>query len=155
MVDEKLGIDTKQPVQQFLIIILLRLSDGTPGNIAHGIQPLSLQLRLIPLSYTPEIPQRPVIPQKPAVAPLVQRGDPHSIFIRRNVFGYNVHSHLAQIQIGSDSSRRRDSYSLLHVQDHFPGQFFCSHAVSGQIVGHIHHHLVDRIHVDVLRGNVF
>ena len=64
VVDQQFCVDTKDLVEQILIVVIRGLSDGTPGNISHGVEALDLQLSGIPLPDSPEIGERQVVPKE-------------------------------------------------------------------------------------------
>ena len=97
MVNEQLRIHPKQFVEQFLVVVVLSPAQRTPGNVAHGVQPLLFQLFGVPPANPPEIGERTMGPEVAAVAHLVQTGDANPIFVRLNVLGLNIHGHLGQI----------------------------------------------------------
>ena len=66
------------------------------------------------------------------------------------MFCADVHGHLAQIEVCADARRGRNACGAQHVKDHPHGQLARGKAVCGQIVRHIHHHLVDGIDVYIL-----
>ena len=63
MVDEQFCVDTKQFIEQFLVVIICRLPDRTPGNISHGVQAVGFQLGGIAFSHPPEVGERTVGPE--------------------------------------------------------------------------------------------
>ena len=152
MVNQQLRIDPEELIKTFLA--KGPGVQGHPGNIAHGENPLLFQLPGNAAPHPPEIRQRPVIPQLPAVGHLVQAGNSRPLGIRRNPLGHNVHSHLAQVQVGPHPRRGRNPclvIDLLH--EHFckaPG----IHAIKLQIGSGIDEDLVDGIGVNVLRSHV-
>ena len=96
-----------------------------------------------------------MVPQRTPVRSFIQFGNTHSILIRRDMLCSDIHSDLAEIQVGPDSGRGCDPGQIQYVQYHCPGQFPGSHPVSAQIGCDIDKHFVNGIDVDVLRGNVF
>ena len=64
VVDQQFCVDTKDLVEQILIVVIRGLSDGTPGNISHGVEALDLQLSGTPLPDSPEIGERQVVPKE-------------------------------------------------------------------------------------------
>ena len=148
VVDEELGVYTEQIVEQLLPL------EGAPGNIPHSVETQRSQLLLVAPAHPPEIRQGPVVPQKTAVAHLVQLRDAYPMLIRRSMLGLDIHGHLAEVEIGADARRRDDTGLQEHVQDDLPGQLPGRQAVGIQIPRHIHHHLVDGVGVDILRGDI-
>ena len=49
------------------------------------------------------------------------------------MLGHDIHSNLAQIEIGTDTCRSRDARLLQDIADYRHGQFVCRHAVGQQI----------------------
>ena len=103
MIDQKLRIDAEHPVQQIFVIVISQSSDRASGHIAHGKHSGGFQLLAVSGADSPEIRQRPVIPQKFPIADLIQFGNPDSVIIRFHMLRYNIHGNLAQVQIGSNS----------------------------------------------------
>ena len=155
MVDEELSVDAKHPIEQFFIIVFVRLADGASCNIPHGVDADGFQLFCITVSNAPEICQRAVRPKLLTVAHFVKRRNADTIFVWLDVLRHNVHSDLAEIEIAADARRGCDACGVQDVRDHNFCQLTGGHVVSLQIVRHIHHHLVDGIDMDVLRGDVF
>ena len=60
MVDQQFRIYTEKPVEQFFIIIVGIRTQGTPGDIPHGIETASFQFPGISPAYPPEVSQRTV-----------------------------------------------------------------------------------------------
>ena len=116
---------------------------------------MGLQLFGVASSYPPEICQGPVGPEKPSIGHLIQLGDPHSILICRDMLCHNIHGNFAQIQVGADTCRSRDSDGLKHIQDHPPGQLRGAGLIGFQIIGDVHKYLINGIDVDILRSNIF
>ena len=155
MVDQKLRVHPEKLIQKLLIIIFSRFSQRTGGNISHGENPMGLQLLLISFSHAPEIRQRLMGPENLPVRHFIQRPDPHSVFIRRNMLRHNVHGDFAEIEIRADSRSGGDSRILKYIQDHFPRQLFRCHLICFQIMSGVDKHLINRIHMDILRRNIF
>ena len=155
MIDEQLRIDSKHPVKQLFVIVIRLLPKRASGDIPHGEEPLFFQFLRISAPHSPEIGQRAVRPESPATAHLIQIRDPYSVLIRLGVLCPDIHCHLAQIQIRPDPCRSRDPHGLLDIQDDCPGKFLRSHLIRIQIGCYIHENLVDRVHMHILRSNVF
>lgn len=103
VIDEKFGIDSEQPVQKLLIIVVPRSAKRTSCNITHGENPVLLKLFRIAPSHAPEICKRPVAPQLQPVFPLIQKSNADAVLICGNVLGHNVHGNLGKVKIGADS----------------------------------------------------
>ena len=155
VVDQKFRVDTKQPVQQLLVVKIGRLADGAAGDVAHGVQPMAIQLAGIALAHPPKVGQGFVPPQQLPIGHLVQCGNAHAILIRTDVFGDNIHSDFGQVQIGPQPGSGRDAGGFENVQNNGPGQVAARHMIRIQIVGDVYKDLVDGIHMDVLGGGVF
>ena len=155
MVNEQLRIDAEQLIQQILIVKPIGIPNGTPGNIAHGIQAVFLQFFGVPPAHTPEIRQRTVVPQQPPVGHFVQLGDADTVLVRLYMLRHNIHGNLAQIQIGADSGSGCDAGDIQHILNDLPDEFIGSQSAVFQVRGHIHEHLVNGIDMDILRGHIF
>ena len=155
MVDKQLRVDAEELVEQVLIVVVRGLSDRATGNVPHGIEALGLQLPGVPLPHPPEIGQGPVIPEQPPVSHLIELGDPDAVLIRFNVLGHDIHGDFAKIQVGADAGGGGNTHGMQHIQNDGPGQFPGRHAVGVQIVGDVHHHLIDRIDDHIFLGHVF
>ena len=153
MVNQKLRVYAEQAVQKLFIVIIRLRSLGTPGNIPHRIEAVLRQLSRIPPAHPPEIRQRPVIPQRSAVAHLIQLRDADPVLIRRHVLGRDVHGNLGKIKICSDAGGGGDAGLRQDRPDHPEGQFMGRRLIDMQVVGHIDEHLVDGIDVNILLGN--
>ena len=155
MVNQKFCIYSKHLIEQIFIVIVVSPSQRTTGNISHRIDSLIFQLSGIASSHPPKIRQRSVAPQKPAVAHLVQLCNPHSELVRRQMLGYDIHSNLGKIQISADSRRGRNTRSLQHIPHYLRRQLPCRYLVGIQIMRRIYKHLVNRIHMNILRRHIF
>ena len=82
-------------------------------------------------------------PQKSAVAHLVQLRNADTVGIRFNMFGNDVHSYFAEIEVCSNTCRRRDSCRIKNIPDYFDRQFPGCHLIRPEIIRHIHHHFID------------
>ena len=155
VVDEELSVDAEHPIEQFFIIVFVRLADGASCNIAHGVDADGFQLLCITAPNTPEICQRAVRPKLLTVAHFVKLRNADAIFVRLHMLRHNVHSDLAEIEIAADARRGRDARGAQHIEDHGLRQLAGGHMIRLEVAGHIHHHLVDGVDVDVLGRDVF
>ena len=94
-------------------------------------------------------------PENPAVGLLIQFCDAHPIFVRLHMLCHDIHGDLAQVQVGADARRRSDSRGFQYVLHHLGSQFPRRKPIHLQITAHIHEHLINRVHMDVLRRNIF
>ena len=154
MVDEQFRVDTKQFIEQFLVVIICRLPDRTPGNISHGVQAVGFQLGGIAFSHPPEVGERTVGPEGAAIAHLIQFCDADAVFIGGDMLRANVHGDLGQIQIRPNARRSSDTGRLQNVEDDFPGKFTGRQMVGLQVAGGVDEHLIDAVWVDVLRRHM-
>lgn len=106
-------------------------------------------------SHPPEISQRTVVPEQTAIAHFIQLGNPHPVFICRDMLGFDVHGDLGEIEIGSDPRRRSDAGGFENIQNDGPGQLPSGHLKGFQITGGVNEHLINGIDMDVLRSRVF
>ena len=154
MVDEQFRIDTKQFIEQFLVVVVCGFADGAPGNISHGVQAVCLQLGGIAFSNPPEVGERTVGPEGAAIAHLIQFCDADAVFIGGDMLRANVHGDLGQIQIRPNARRSGDTGRLQNVEDDFPGKFTGRQMVGLQVAGGVDEHLIDAVWVDVLRRHM-
>lgn len=70
-----------------------------------------------------------MVPERPAVAHLVQLRNADAVLIRRDVLGPDVHGDLGQVQVGADARRGGDAGDPENVQEHRPGQLPGRHKV--------------------------
>ena len=68
-------------------------------------------------------------PQDPAVAFFIERGDTHSVLIRRNVLRHDIHGHLAQVQVRPNPCRGRNSCDSVDIPDDPSGKLTGRRAV--------------------------
>ena len=94
-------------------------------------------------------------PKRPAVAHFVQLRDTHTVFVGRHVLCFDVHCHLCQIQVGSDPGRRRNAGCFKDIQNDPHRKVARRQLVGFQIVCHVHKDLIDGVHNDVFRRDVF
>ena len=148
MVEQQSGVDTEGAIEPLLVPFRPR------GDVAHRVHSGGLEPARVARPEPPEIRQRPVLPELLAVALLVQLGNAHAVRVRLDPLGHDIHGDLAEIEIRADPGRRRDPGLPKHVRDHPPGQLPCRQAVGLQIGRCVNEHLVDRIDVNVLRGDI-
>ena len=154
VVDQELGVYAEQPVQQVLVVKVVRFAERAPCDVAHGEQPVGLQLSGVSPPDPPEVGQRAVGPQQAAVGRFGEPGDPHPMPVGTHMLGDNVHRHLAQVQVAPNAGGGGDAGRVQHVEDHLLGQLARGDAVGVQIGRDVHENLVDRVNVDVLRRDV-
>ena len=154
MIDQELRIDPEEPIQQIFIMELPRLPQRASGHIPHGVHPIAFQLSRIPRPHTPKIRKRPVPPQKPPITQLVQLRDPHSILVRWDLLGHDVHSDFTKVKIGADPGGGRDPGLRQHLPDQLPGQLMGCHMIGLEIGRGIDEHLIDGIDMDILRCDI-
>ena len=136
MVDQKFRIDPEHVIQQIFIF------QGAACHISHGIKAAAFQLPRGSGSYTPEVRQGCVGPEKSAIGHFIQLRDPDSVLIRRHMLCHDVHSDLRQIGIRSDPRRGCDPRFLQHIPDHPDGQLMGCHPVCIQVCRHIDKDLI-------------
>ena len=149
MIDEQFRIHAEQPIKQFLVL------QRHPGNLSHRVDSVDSQFLSDTMADTPETRQWPMAPKLTAVGHLVQLRYADTVLVGRFFLSHDIHGHLAEIHVCSDASSSGDTSLTQHVTYHGHSQFVCGHFVGLQIVRHVHKHLVDTIHMDVLRSDVF
>ena len=149
MVDEEFGIHPEEFEEEVLA------DDRHPCHVAHGVHAVGFEPLHGAPSDAPEVGQRAVGPQCAAVAFLVEAGNAHPVGIGRDVFGHDVHSHLAEIEVGADACRGGDARLLQHIAHDGPCHQVGIVAVGMEIVRDVHENFVDRVDVDVLRCHIF
>ena len=148
VIDEKLGIDTEQLVEQILVL------EGASGDVPHGKHAVAGELLRSSLSDAPEIRYGTVAPELSAVAHLVQLRDAHTVRVRGGVLGFDIHRDLTQVEVGPNARGGCDSCLFQNRADHLHRQLMSSLFVEREIPGHIHHDFVDGVDVDILRRDV-
>ena len=149
MVDDEFGIDTKQLIEQFLIV------QRQPRELSHRIDADGAEPCDDAAAEAPEVGHRLMVPQLPPVAHLVKLGNAYPVLVGRDMLCDDIHRHLAEVEVGADARRGGDARRLQHVPDHGHRQLVCRHLVGLQVIGDIGEDLVNRIDVDVFRRNVF
>ena len=96
-----------------------------------------------------------MIPQLLPITHLIQLTDAHPVFICGDMLRHDIHGHLTEIHIRADTCRGRNTRGLQHITDHRHGQLMGRHLVIVKVVGDIHEHLVDTIHMDILGSYIF
>lgn len=109
----------------------------------------------IPAPYAPEVCEGSVRPECLTIGHFVKLGDSNAVFIRRDMLGHDVQRYLAQEQVRTDAGCSCDTCRVQHIKDDFHCEFACSHPVRLQISRNVHEDLVDGIHDDIFRGDVF
>ena len=148
MVYQQFRIDTEQQIQQVLALY------GTTGNVAHCQDAVGCQPCGNAPAHAPEVRERHMLPQQMAVGHIVQFCDAHAVLVGRHFLGHYVHRHLAKIKVRADSGGGGDACLGQHLADDSHGQLVSGHPVVLQIRCHVHEHLVNRIDMDVLRGDI-
>ena len=148
MVDKQFGVDAEEFVEQTL------LGQRAACHVAHGPHAAGFELAGDTASHAPKIGERAVVPQLPAVRHLVKLSNAHAVLVGRDVLGDDIHSHLAEVEVGADAGGGGDARLAQHVANHAARQLMGGYLVSTQVVGDIHEDFVDRIDVDVLGGDV-
>ena len=154
VVNEKLCIDAEEPVEQILIEGRCAFPHGAQSHIPHGLHSIGGKPAGIAPAYAPEVRDGAVIPEQLPVAPLVQLCNTHAVSVCAHVLCHNVHGNLAQIQICSDPGSGCDACCTKHIPNHGHGKLVGGHAIGGKVSGDIHKHLVHRVDVNILRGDI-
>ena len=123
MINQQLGIDAKQLIQQSFTAELIGICQRTASNIPHCHQPVGFQFFRISPADPPEISQWTMGPALPAVAHLVKLRNARSVLIGFNMLGNDIHRHLGQIQIRADPHRCGNTRCPQHIQDDLFRQF--------------------------------
>ena len=148
VVNQKLRVHAEQTVQHRLIC------QRTACNIPHGVKSPVLQLLSVAPSDAPEIGQRFMVPEQEAVTAFIQLGDTHTILVRLDMLGHNIHCDFTQIEVRPHSCGGRDAGGLKHIQNKLFRQLLSGEMVQIQIVGNIQKYFVDAVRVDVLRRKI-
>ena len=96
-----------------------------------------------------------MIPKLLTVAHFVKRRNADAVFVRLDVLRHDVHGDLAEVEICSDARRGRDARGVQHIEDHGLCQLAGGHVIRLEVAGHVHHHLIDGVDVDILGRDVF
>ena len=150
-----IDLPAEEAVKQFLVMAGARFADRAAGHVAHRIESVVLQLFGDAAAHAPEVRQRAVIPQRAAIAHLVELGDAHAVGVRLHALGHHVHRDLRQIQVRPDADRGRDARGLEHVAHDEHRKFPRRDAARADIVRRVEKDLVDGVDVDVLRRGIF
>ena len=154
MVNQKLGIHAEQAVQKVFVVNAVVRAFGAPGDVAHRVQSVLLELARDAVADAPEVCQRTMAPQLLAVGALVERRDAHAVLVRGNMFGHDVHGDLGEIEVGADACGRRDVRLAGHVADHGARKFVRGHARGLQIVRRVDENLVDGVDQKVIHRDI-
>ena len=126
-----------------------------PSHLTHGVDTIHRQFLRNTASHSPELRDRTIIPEFATIRHFIQFGNTHTILVSRHLLGHYIHRHLTKIHVRTDACRCRDARLFQYIADHLHRQLMCRHLISSQVGRHIHDHLVNRIHMNILRGNVF
>ena len=102
----------------------------------------------------PKIGDRLVGPEKAAVLLFIHLGNPDPVFVGRNSLGHDVHGHLGEVEVIPDSGSGGDLGLGLDHLDDLLGQVVRSRVVAGQVIGDVHHDLIDGVGMDPSRRQV-
>ena len=144
MVYQQFGIHAKEPVKQSFVLY------RHPGQLTHRVNTIDSQFLCYASAYTPELRDRLVVPQLMPIRHFIQFCDAYTVFVGRHLFGHNIHRHLAEIHIRTNASRSSNARLTQHVANHLHRQLMGSQFICAKISRHIHNHLIDGIHMDVL-----
>ena len=148
MIDQKLGIYTEHLIQDLLI------RDTAPCHVTHGRQACCFQLLRVPSSDTPEVRERRMVPQLPAVTHFIQLRDPHAVPVRGSLLRHDVHGDLGKIKIRPDTGSSRDPGLLQNLPHHLHGKLMRGQIVNLQIVRRVDKNFINGIHMNVFRGDI-
>ena len=148
MVDQQLGVDAKESVQQYLVPHRL------PRHIAHREHVVGFEFSTDPFADAPEIRQRTVIPKVLPVGKLVQFRDANAVLVRRNMLGVNIHGDLAKIEIAADPCRGGNAGGIQHILHDHPSKVVGAHAAGLDIIRSVHEYLVNGIDVHIIHRNI-
>ena len=154
MVDEQFRVDAEQTVQQILVVVVGGPPERTAGDVAHGHEPVGFELLRVSAPDSPEVGKRPMSPEQPAVRRFVELRDAHAFGVGRHMLGHDVHGHFGQVQVGADTRGGSDAGLAVDRPHDVARQFVRGFAVGVQVPCNVHEHLVDGIHVNVVRGGV-
>ena len=149
MIYQQFCIHAKKTIE--LLLVMYR----HPRQLTHGVDTIHRQFLRNTASHSPELRDRTIIPEFATIRHFIQFGDTHTILVCRHLLSHNIHRHLTEIHVRTDACCCRDACLFQHIADHLHRQFMGRHLISTQVGRHIHDHLVNRIHMDILRGNVF
>ena len=154
MVDEQLGVDTEELIEEGFVMEGGGLSHRAAGDIPHGVEAVGLQGSLVALPHPPEVGEGAVIPQKGAVGVLVKLRDADTVGVGLGVLGHDIHGHLTEVEIGADACRGGDARLPQDVADDAAGEVVGGKAALLQIGSRVDEDLVDGVDVDILGGDV-
>ena len=155
MVYQQFRVYAEQFIEQFFVVIALTVSDRASCDIAHREHTMFGQFFGITMTDPPEVGNRPVVPQKTAVTHLIKFRNTDAVFIRRGMFGHNIHGDLAQIQICAKTRRGRDAGLGKNVLYDLAGQFSCGQRIGIKVCGYVHKDFINRVNMNIFRSNVF
>ena len=90
MVDDEFRVDTEHPVEHLLV------AHRHPRQLSHRLDVDAVEPCHDDASEAPEVGHRPMVPQLPAVAHLVEFGNAHSVLVSRDMLRHHIHRHLAE-----------------------------------------------------------
>ena len=94
-------------------------------------------------------------PKRSSVAHLIQFCNSHAIFIRWDMFSFDIHCDFTEIKVCTDTGRRSYPCRIEHIQDHLHRQLTGCHLIGFQISRRINQYLIYRIDMDIFRGDIF
>ena len=149
MIDEELCVHAKEFVEQAFTL------HGIERHIAHGVHAVAGEFFCDTFAYAPEFGDRRIVPKLFPVAPFIQFGNAHAILVGRRLFRHDVHGYLAEVKVCADAGCRRYPCMFQYIPNHRHGQLVRRHPVGVQVGRHVHEYLVNGVHVNILRGDVF
>ena len=155
VVNQQLCVDAEEGIQKILVEKRRLLAQGAPGDVPHGVQAVLFQALGVAPAYPPEVRQGAVVPQELPVGHLVQLCNADPLPVRLHMLGHNVHSHLAQVQVGAHPGGGRDAGMVQHLTNQHFRKAPAVHIVDFQIGGGVDEYLVNGIDMDILRRHEF
>ena len=127
MVDEELGIDPEQLIQEILVI------ERAAGYVAHGENAVTCQTGSYAASHAPEIGEWLMRPQLTAVAHLVELGYAHAVAVGWHLLGHYIHGNLGEIEVCPYPGCGCDACLGKHLAYHLHGELVGCQAICGEI----------------------
>ena len=93
-------------------------------------------------------------PQSPAIGGFIKKSNTYPIGIGHQGFCYDIHGHLAEIEVRPNTARCRNARFLIDVANHGHGKGIGRHAIRRKVRRGINHDFINGIDMDVLRSNV-
>ena len=137
MVNKQLGIDTEKAIKRFFVF------DRESSQLSHRVDTQAGEPIGDAMPHTPETREWLEVPQFAPIGHLVELGNAHATLIGCNVLCFDIHGHLAQVEVRANARCGGDACVAQHIVNQGLSQLMRRHLVGLQVLRSIDKYLVD------------